>query len=258
MTPQILFVLALVLVAAVVLVSDRLRPDLVALLLLVILGLTGLVQAEDLFSGFSRSAVITILGLFIITEGLERTGATRILGQRLHRVSGEKEGRTVLVVMVTTATLSLVMNNIAAAAVLLPAVIGITRQTGLRPSRLLIPVSFGALLGGMATLFTTANILVSAALVDQGLKPYGVLDFLPVGGPMALVGILFMVFVGRRLLPEHELGGQETPRRTGGDLSEAYGMREAVCACYVRPGSEERRVGKECQSTCRSRWSPYH
>jgi len=237
MTPQILFVLALVLVAAVVLVSDRLRPDLVALLLLVILGLTGLVEAKDLFSGFSRSAVITILGLFIITEGLERTGATRILGQRLHRVSGEQEGRTVLVVMVATATLSLVMNNIAAAAVLLPAVIGITRQTGLRPSRLLIPVSFGALLGGMATLFTTANILVSAALVDQGLKPYGVLDFLPVGGPMALVGILFMVFVGRRLLPEHELGGQETPRRTGGDLSEAYGMREAVCACYVRPGS---------------------
>src|SRR3990172_3089602 len=101
--------------------------------------------------------------------------------------------------MVTTASLSLVINNIAAAAVLLPAVIGITRQTDLRPSKLLMPLSFGALLGGMATLFTTANILVSTALVDQGFKPYGVLDFLPVGLPMAVAGILFMAFVGRKL-----------------------------------------------------------
>src|SRR5574341_1550965 len=94
MTPQILLVLALVLVSAVVLVSERLRPDLVALLLLVVLGLTRLVEAKDLFSGFSRSAVITILGLFIITEGLERTGATRILGQRLQGVSGRSEEHT--------------------------------------------------------------------------------------------------------------------------------------------------------------------
>jgi di/tricarboxylate transporter len=236
MTPQILFVLALVVAAAVVLVSDRMRPDLVALLLLVILGLTGLVEPDKLFSGFSRSAVITIIGLFIITEGLERTGATRILGQRLQRVSGGREGRAVLVVMAAGAALSLVMNTIAAAAVLLPAVIGITRQTGLRPSRLLIPLSFGVLLGGMATLFTTANILVSAALVDQGFQPYGVLDFIPLGAPMALVGIGFMAFVGRRLLPERELGGREA-KRASRDLSEAYGMREAVCACYVRPGS---------------------
>ncbi len=234
---QIPFILALVIIASVVLISDRLRPDLVALLLLVILGLTGMVKAEDLFSGFSRSAVITIIGLFIITGGLERTGATRLLGQRLQRVSGEGEGRAVLVVMVAGALLSLVMNTIAAAAVLLPAVIGITRHSELRPSRLLMPLSFGVLLGGMATLFTTANILVSAALVDQGYRPYGVLDFLPVGVPMALAGILFMAFVGRRLLPERGLGGREEPRQARGNLSDAYGMREAVCTAYVRPGS---------------------
>ncbi|MBI4770054.1 MAG: SLC13 family permease, partial [Chloroflexi bacterium] len=237
MTPQILFVLALIIAASVVLISDRLRPDLIALLLLVILGLTGLVQAKDLFSGFSRNAVITILALFIITEGLDRTGATRILGQRLHQLSAGNEARTVVVVMVATAVLSLVMNNIAAAAVLLPAVIGITRQTGLRPSKLLIPVSFGSILGGMATLFTTANILVSAALADQHFKPYGVLDFLPVGLPMALAGILFMAFLGRRLLPVHGLGRQEGPARGGGSLSDTYGLREMVSAVYVKPGS---------------------
>ncbi|MGH2524865.1 MAG: SLC13 family permease, partial [Anaerolineales bacterium] len=237
MTPQIAFILALILAASLLLISDRLRPDLVALLLLVVLGLTGLVNASELFSGFSRSAVITIMALFIITSGLERTGATRLLGQRLNRVAGQTEARAVFVVMVAAALLSLVMNNIASAAVLLPAVIGISRHTSLRPSRLLMPLAFGALLGGAATLFTTANILVSAALADQGYEPYGVLDFLPVGLPMAVVGILFVALAGRRTLPAHGLGGGDDAARPGSDLSETYRLRQTVQTAYVKPGS---------------------
>lgn len=237
MTPQILLILALVAVAGYLLISEKLRPDLIALLLLVVLGLTGLVSPRELFSGFSRSAVITILALFIITDGLERTGVTRFLGHHLGRVAGENEARAVLVVMVATALLSLVMNTIAAAAVLLPAVIGITRQTQLRPSKLLMPLAFASLLGGMATLFTTANILVSAALVDQGLKPYGVFDFIPVGLPMAVAGIIFMALAGRRMLPNRGLGGQDGASRLTGDLSAVYGLKETVSAAYVKPGS---------------------
>src|SRR5262245_41636578 len=236
MTFPILLVTALVLAASLLLISDKLRPDLVALLLLVALGLTGLVDSQELFSGFSRAAVITIMALFIITEGLERTGATRLLGQQLNRLAGGSESRAIFVVMIATALLSLVMNTIAAAAVLLPAVIGITRQTQLRPSKLLIPLSFGALLGGMATLFTTANILVSAVLAEQGLKPYGVFDFLPVGLPMALAGIGFMVIFGRRLLPERAISGRETLGHNG-NLSETYGLRQTILAAYVKPGS---------------------
>ncbi len=237
MTLPILGVLLLVVGASVLLMSGRLRPDLVALLVLVVLGLTGLVSPQDMFSGFSRSAVITIMALFIITAGLERTGATRLLGQHLSRLAGATEARAVLVVMVSSAALSLVMNTIAAAAVLLPAVIGLSRQTGLRPSKLLIPLAFGSLLGGMATLFTTANILVSAALVDQGLRPYGVLDFVTVGGPMAVAGIVYVALWGRRLLPSRGLGGSAGPERPAGTLTEAYGMAAAVAACYVKPGS---------------------
>src|SRR5206468_2967429 len=99
-TFPIFLVLALALAASVLLIADRLRPDLVALLVLVLLGLTGLVGPADLFSGFSRAAVITILALYIITAGLERTGATRVLGQQLGRVAGESETRAVVVVMV--------------------------------------------------------------------------------------------------------------------------------------------------------------
>jgi len=235
MTLPILLVTALVLAASLLLISDKLRPDLVALLLLVVLGLTGLVDSQQLFSGFSRAAVITIMALFIITAGLERTGATRLLGQQLNRLAGGQETRAVLVVMIATALLSLVMNTIAAAAVLLPAVIGITRQTQLRPSKLLIPLSFGALLGGMATLFTTANILVSAALVEQGFKPYGVFDFLPVGLPLALAGIGFMVLVGRHLLPERTSSGRAAARHS--NLSDTYSLQNTICAAYVKPGS---------------------
>ncbi len=195
MTLQILFVFFLIIALGALLITEKLRPDVGAMLLLVILGLTGLVEAKDLFSGFSRSAVITILALFIITRALEQTGATRVLGQQLNRLAGGQETRAVFVIMVATALLSLVMNTIAAAAVLLPAVIGITRQSELKPSRLLIPLSFAALLGGMATVYTTANILVSAALLERGYRGYGVLDFLAVGLPMAIAGILFVVFL---------------------------------------------------------------
>ena len=246
MTPAIALLLLLVVSAAVVLMTERLRPDLVALVVLVILGLTGLVAPADLFSGFSRTAVITIMALFIITAALERTGATRILGQWLGRAAGASEARLVLVVMTAAAALSLVMNTIASAAVLLPVTIGLARSTQRRPSRLLMPLAFGSLLGGMATLFTTANILVSSALVDAGYRPYGVLDFVSVGLPMAVVGILYMTLWGRRRLPDRALWGRDSGReggrpgdgeRPGGTLTEAYGMRAAVCAAYVKPGS---------------------
>jgi di/tricarboxylate transporter len=237
MTLPIALVLALVVTAAVLLISDRLRPDLVALLVLVILGLTGLVAPADLFSGFSRSAVITILALYIITAGLERTGATRGLGQQLSRLAGASEARAVVVVMVATAALSLMMNTVAAAAVLLPATVGLARQAGLRPSRLLMPLSFGALLGGMATLFTTANLLASAALVDHGLRAFSVLDFLPTGLPLAVAGILYVALIGRRLLPRRQIGGQEGPLRPTGTLAESYGMAQAISGAYVKPGS---------------------
>ena len=237
MNLPIVAVLALTVAAGVLLISGRLRPDLVALLLLVVLGLAGLVAPGDLFSGFSRTAVITVLSLFIISGALERTGATRVLGQRLGRLAGSNEARAVPVVMIAASVLSLFMNTIASTAVLLPAVIGITRNKRLPPSKLLIPLAFGSLLGGMATLFTTANILVSAALVEQGLRPYSILEFLPIGLPLAAAGILYMTFFGRRLLPTLPFGGQSAPDQEGRSLPETYGLDRTVREVYVTPGS---------------------
>ncbi|MCC7358839.1 MAG: SLC13 family permease [Anaerolineales bacterium] len=250
MTASIALLLLIVAAAGVALLAGRLRPDLVALLVLVLLGLAGLTPPADLFSGFSRTAVITILALFVITAALERTGATRFVGQWLGRAAGASEARQVLMVMAAAAALALVMTTIAATAVLLPVVIGLARRARRRPSRLLMPLAFGALLGGLVTLFTPANILVSSALVDAGYRPYSVLDFVPVGLPMAVAGIVYMTVWSRRRLPDRALWGRDGERdgeragepdsagdRPGGTLTEAYGLQAAVSAAYVKPGS---------------------
>src|SRR3954453_16138251 len=128
MNPHLLITLIITGAAMVLLLTERLRADLVALLVVVALGTSGVLTAEEPFSGFSRSAVITLLAIFIMAAGLERTGVTRRVGDLLVRVAGQGEVRQIVVVMIAGAFLSLFMNNIAAAAVLLPAVSGASHR----------------------------------------------------------------------------------------------------------------------------------
>lgn len=236
MTPQIIIVLGIMLVASVMLVTELVRSDVVALLTLSALGLSGLVGPQDVFAGFSRPAVITIMSVFIITAGLERSGATRFIGHRLLNLAGPHEGRLIPLIMLAGAALSLVMNNIAAGAVLLPAIVGVTRQTELKPSKLLMPLAFATMLGGMATLLTTSNILVNNALREAGLQTFSVFDFFPVGLPLVLAGTLYMLLVGCKLLPDHAPAG--APRvATARELSELYGLQQAISQLYVCGGS---------------------
>jgi di/tricarboxylate transporter len=192
----------LVLAAAIILLlSERLRPDLVALLVIVALGATGVLTPQESFSGFSRSAVITLLAVFILAEGLQRTGVTDQVGALLVRAAGRSEGRLTIAVVLAGAFLSLFMNNIAAAAVLLPAVSGAARKAQANPSRLLMPLAFGTILGGMATLFTSNNLVVSSLLRDNGLAGFGVLDFAPLGLPLVSCGVVYIAILGWRWLP---------------------------------------------------------
>jgi di/tricarboxylate transporter len=230
--------LAIIAGAALLLVTERLRPDLTALLALLALTLTGVVTPDEAFSGFSRSAVITILALFILTHGLERTGVTRWLGHRLIRLAGGSETRLVVVVMLTAAGFSVVMNTIAAAAVLLPTTMVISRQQGLRPSRLLMPLAFGALLGGTATLLTTANIIVSTALSQAGLRPYGLFEFAPLGVPLIAAGTLLVVGLGPRLLPNRDVAGEVARmQRLRTELGRVYSLHELTSQVLIKPGS---------------------
>jgi len=188
-------------IATVLLIGNILRPDVVALLLLLSLGLSGILTPQEAFSGFSRSAVIIMLSAFILAEGLKRAGVTERLGNFILRLFGKGETRLIFGIMSAGALLSLFMNNIAAASLLFPSLSGVARRSKVSPSRLLMPLAFGTILGGMATLLTTTNIIVSGLLRDENLAGFGLLEFVPVGLPLALAGILFMGVIGRKFLP---------------------------------------------------------
>jgi di/tricarboxylate transporter len=238
MPPSALFLLAVILLAAILLVATRVRPDLIALLTLVALALSGLVTPAEAFAGFSSSAVITILSIFIISEAMQQTGLTLAVGQRLLHFSGGGERRAILFTTLAAALLSMFMNNLAAAGVLLPAVISLSRHTQTPPSRLLMPLAFGSILGGMATLLTTANIIVSGTLRAAGLEPFNLLSFLPIGLPVVLVGTAMLALTGKRLLPSRYPAGQSARAvRLRAELTSLYGIQQTVCELNVLRGS---------------------
>lgn len=238
MPNDLVITLLILFVAAVLLLSDRVRADLVALLVVVALGVSGVLTAREAFSGFSSSAVVTMAAIFVLVAGLQVTGVTGQAGHLLQRLAGADERRLLVAVMTIGALLSLFMNNIAAAAILLPAVSGLASRTQVRLSRLLMPLAFATILGGMATLFTTTNIIVSGILRSEGLAGFGVLDFLPVGGPMALVGIGFVILVGVRFLPARQGMDGRRPAATGHpDLVGVYRLDERLFRARVPAGS---------------------
>ncbi len=238
MPSQLLLTFAILLLAIALLLTERLRADLVALLVVVTLGVTGVLTPREAFSGFASSAVVTIVAIFVLAEALRITGMTERAGSLLLRVAGTAEWRLVAVVMLAGAALSLVMNNIAAAAVLLPAISGIARKARVSPSRLLMPLAFATILGGMATLFTTTNIVVSGILRGQDLPGFGVLDFAPVGVPVVVAGIAYMVLWGRRRLPaQAAMEAAETPGQGQPDLVEVYRLGERLFRARLAAGS---------------------
>jgi di/tricarboxylate transporter len=238
MNPHLLITLIIAGAAMVLLLTERLRADLVALLVVVALGTSGVLTSEETFSGFSRSAVITLLAIFILAAGLERTGVTQRVGDLLVRVAGRSEQRLVIAVMLAGAFLSLFMNNIAAGAVLLPAVSGASKRSGVNPSRLLMPLAFGTILGGMATLLTTTNIVVSSLLLDRGLPGYGLLDFASLGIPLVAAGIAYMALWGRRQLPARSpVEIFEDMQRQEANLAEIYHLGETLARAGIPEGS---------------------
>ncbi len=233
---QISLTLILVGIAAVLLLRNTWRADIVALLLMLALGLSGILTAEEAFSGFSRSAVIIMLSAFVLAEGLRRSGATERIGNFIIQLFGKGEKRLIFGVMAASAILSLFMNNIAAASLLFPALLGVARRSKVSPSKLLMPLAFGTILGGMATLLTTVNIVVSGILRDSGLRGFSLTEFLPMGLPLVLAGILYMVFWGRRLLPKQSPAQRQEDGPVPADLLETYQVSERLVRAKLCKG----------------------
>lgn len=238
MPSELLLTSLILLIAAVLLLTERLRADLVAVLVVVALGVTGVLTAQQAFAGFSSSAVVTMAAIFVLVHGLHVTGVTNQAGLLLQRVAGNSERQLLVMIMGLAALLSLIMNNIAAAAILLPAVSGLASRTRLPLSRLLMPLAFATTLGGMATLFTTTNIIVSGVLRSQGLTGFGVLDFFSVGAPVALAGIVFIALIGVRWLPARAGMSEPSASATEAvDLVGVYRLNERLFRAQVPAGS---------------------
>jgi len=230
-TPEQLTVLIILFGALVVFASDRLRVDVVSLLVLLVLLITGLVTAEEAFMGFSSPAVVTVGAVFVVSEGLVRTGVADKLADIMLRLTGPSPVRINAVVMLTCGILSAVMNNIGAAAILLPAVLTIARKTNVSPSKMLIQLAFASLMGGnMTAIGTPPNILANSLLQSYGeVAPFGFFAFTPTGIIILVTGVLYFVVVGTRLLPE---------RAEAVSLTEAYPQREYIVMVRVAPTSQ--------------------
>lgn len=244
--------IAILIIPLALVMAHRLRMDLAALLMAVLLGVlqfAGLgmlrpahnpLDATKAMSGFSQSVVITLISLFILTRGLEKSGVTRWIAQQILRAGGNSPSRLIALFATVSALLSLFMNNLAAGALVLPSAMEASIRTGIKPSKLLIPVAYGSLLGGSATYFTTANIIMSDLLriAHPPQSPLNILDFTPTGGLIAIAGIIFLWLFGNRLLPDRQPTGQSgITRRTGSELEELYQIGERLWQARLKPGS---------------------
>jgi di/tricarboxylate transporter len=214
LTPSIVLTLGIIIVAIVLFATEKLRVDVIAMLVLITLALTGLVTGADVFAGFSSPAVITVWAVYIVAGGLFRTGVADYLGRQITNLAGTSEPRLIAVIMLTCGFMSAFMNNIGAVAMLLPAVAGISRQSKIPLSRLLIPLSFASLMGGNMTLIgTPPNVLAASILSERGLDSFSFFDFTPMGSIVFLTGVLFMVFIGRHLLPMRQVSEAQLSAR---------------------------------------------
>ena len=232
--PQIWLTLLFLGIAVLLLLSNALRADIVALILMLALGLSGILTPQEAFSGFSRSAVIVMLSAFVLAEGLRRSGLTERVGAFIIKLFGKGEQGLIFGVMTASAILSLFMNNIAAASLLFPALSGVARRSKVSPSKLLMPLAFGTILGGMATLLTTTNIIVSGLLHDENLQGFALTDFAPIGLPLVFAGILFMVFWGRKLLPDQSPAQRHEESEESDDLLDTYHLSERLVRAEVQ------------------------
>jgi di/tricarboxylate transporter len=250
-TSQLLLIFVVCLPLAFV-ALNRLRMDIAALLIAAILGtlqfiglpLLGAANSPDLanraISGFSEPVVIILISLFILTRSLEKSGVTSWIAQKLLQAGGSSLNWLIALFATITALLSLFMNNLAAGALILPSAMEVARKTGVKPSKLLIPVAYGSLLGGAATYFATANIIVSSLLQIASPPQAGlrIFDFAPTGLPIALAGIAFLAWFGKQLLPDREPAEEQMMTQlTGAELEDAYGIGDRLWEAQVISGS---------------------
>ena len=239
MTGDILLVLGLLLATILLFASDRLRMDIVAILVLLALMMSGLLAPKEALAGFGDPLVVLIAGLFVIGEGLFRTGVAFAIGNWLLGVAGNSETRLLVLLMLVVAGLSAFMSNTGAVAVFIPVALNLSTKANVPANRLLMPMAFAGSLGGMLTLIgTPPNLVVSNLLSREGMTPFNFFSFTPVGLLILVVTIIFIVLIGRFLLPKDGgPKGNAQDRLSLEDLISAYGVKDQLFRLCVESDS---------------------
>ena len=203
MTFEIGLVIAIIIIVAILFATDRFSPDVIALGVMAFLVISGLLPLERALQGIGSEAFLLILGLLVMTAALEKTGFVDMFSAFVEKHAQGSARRFEIIIILAAALMSTFMSNTGSAAFLLPMVIAIARTMRVSRSRLLLPLAFASILASSVTLIsTTTNIVVSGILEGEGLAPLGMFELAPVGIPILLVGILYLIFFGARIVPD--------------------------------------------------------
>ncbi len=239
MSAEVITVFVLLVAAVVLFATERMPVDLVALLLMSALLLSGIVTPAEGVAGFSNVATVTVGAMFVLSAGLFKTGAVNFVGGALTRLGRRNLWLALLSIMLGVGAVSAFINNTAAVAIFLPVMLGLAQSLRVSPSKLLMPLSFASMLGGVCTLIgTSTNIVVSSIAERHGQPPFRMFEFLPLGLAVLGCGVLYMLAVGVRLIPA---------RRTGEDLTQNFRMDEYLTDIVLLP--ESRSVGTSLGSS---------
>lgn len=213
MTPDIALLLFIIAVSLVLFAFEWVSTDVIALGILITLVIIGLVPSDEAFAGFGSDAVIMILGLLILTAALTRTGVVEMAGRAILRGTGKETGRVLMVIVIASAVLGAFMSNTASTAFFVPITIGLAQRSKISASKLLMPVAFASILTSSVTLISTStNLIVSDLLTRYQQAPMGMFELAPVGIPVAVIGIIYMLTIGKRLIPDRLTAAAEEGR----------------------------------------------
>lgn len=201
LTPEMLITLLTLAGAMVLLIGNFLRNDIVAVLIILILMISGVLSNTEALSGFSSNAVIIIAGMFIVGKAIIHTGVAQRVGAMIIKYGGSSEPRLLAMIMVAAGLVGAFMSSTATAAIFIPITLAVAEKAGINHKRLLMPLAVAALISGMMTLVaTTPNIVINTALRDRGLETLGFFSFSPFGLLILVLAVVFMAFIGQNLL----------------------------------------------------------
>jgi di/tricarboxylate transporter len=249
MTPYkidtMLITLSILIIAAALFVSGKVRSDLVAICSLLALLLAQILTPAEGLSGFSNSTVIMMVGLFIVGGGIFQTGLAKMISSKMMMLAGNSQLRLFLLVMIVTGTIGSVVSNTGTVAVMMPIVVSMAAAAGTSPRRLLMPLAFASSMGGMMTLIgTPPNLIVSDTLQNAGYEPLSFFSFLPVGLVTLTVGILGLLPLTKIFLSPKEAAKKKQEKgKSLDDLVGEYGLTHNLFRVHIKDESSEA-IGK--------------